>query len=415
MGRVKIWLVQDGEPLPGIDAGARAWRCGVLSRVSVEQGHEVLWWASTFDHAQKRHRRTEPETVVVSHDLRIRLLHGPGYATNRSPRRFFHQRVIALAFTKDATHLSTPDIIVCGMPSPELAEAVVAYGQEKGIPVVIDVRDQWPDVYLMMVPRVLRRLARMALNSEFRRIKRVLGLATGIVSVSDTYLAWALDYADRPKGYTDAVFPLGYDTSTVTGPSASATDIRAKFGLRADDLIVTFVGVFGFSYDLETVIHAARVLQRKDDAVKILLIGDGDTGPRIRAMAQGLTNLIVTGWLDDQSIQELLGLSAVGLAAYSEKATQSLPNKSFEYMAAGLPLLSSLSGELEDLILREKIGLSYVAGDVDSLVHQIVWLREHPAERRLMGERVRKLFDQRYRAEVIYPEYVAHLESVANG
>ena len=82
-------------------------------------------------------------------------------------------------------------------------------------------------------------------------------------------------------------------------------------------------------------------------------------------------------------------------------------------MAAGLPLLSSLRGELEDLIRIEQIGLQYQAGKANSLVEQIRWLVTHPAEREDMGLRARRLFEERFSAEVIYPRLVEHLEKVA--
>ena len=106
-------------------------------------------------------------------------------------------------------------------------------------------------------------------------------------------------------------------------------------------------------------------------------------------------------------------ITDVGLAAYTKDALQSLPNKPFEYMAAGLPLLSSLPGELEGLITEHQIGLHYRADDVQSLIDKIVWLAEHPSERIAMGQRARKLFEERFRADIIYSKLAAHLEKVA--
>lgn len=411
---MKVWIVQDGEPLPGIDPGTRDLRCGLLSRALAARGHEVLWWASTFDHVQKKHRYNEPCTVEMTSGAKIRLLHGPGYKSNKSLKRFLHQRAIAQAFAQEAMGFSAPDIIVCGMPLPELAEQATIYGQKYHVPIVIDVRDQWPDIYLTMVPGSLRRLARLALAAEFRRIERVFQSASAILSVSDTYLNWALKYAGRPRRSADGVFVLGYQGSDGILNETDAVEFRARYGIRPESMVVTFVGIFGFSYDLETVVHAAKVLQHHSAAeVQIVLVGDGDAGPRLREMARRNPNLICTGWLDQKCIQILLSLSSVGLAAYTEKATQTLPNKPFEYLASGLPLLSSLRGELEDLIRNEQIGLQYQAGDVQSLVMKIIWLAEHQEERTAMGQRARKLFEGRFSADLIYPQMVEHLEKVA--
>jgi glycosyltransferase involved in cell wall biosynthesis len=81
-------------------------------------------------------------------------------------------------------------------------------------------------------------------------------------------------------------------------------------------------------------------------------------------------------------------------------------------MSAGLPLLSSLRGELEDLIRGAQIGLQYEAGDAASLVERIRWLAANPKAREAMGQRARRLFESTYSAEVIYPKLVRHLEQV---
>jgi len=410
---LNIWLVQDGEPLPEIDPGSRDWRCAILARTLVAQGHEVLWWASTFDHAQKRYRYHQARTVELASGVKIRLLHGLGYKSNRSPKRFLHQRALARAFAQEMSALPAPDIIVCGMPLPELAEQAIIYGRKYQVPVVIDVRDQWPDIYLTMFPRSLRRFARLAFTSEFRRIERIFRSASAILSVSETYLNWALKHAGHPKRSLDAVFPLGYRAFEKTADMTETAKFRIKYGIRPNSMVVTFVGIFGFSYDLETVVRAAKALQdRAVTNVQIVLVGDGDEGPRVREMASGISDLICTGWLDQESIRILLALSSVGLAAYKEEATQTLPNKPFEYMAAGLPLLSSLRGELEDLIRNERIGLQYQARDVDSLVEKIQWLAANPETARAMGQRALRLFEERFRSDVIYSQLVQHLERI---
>jgi glycosyltransferase involved in cell wall biosynthesis len=82
-------------------------------------------------------------------------------------------------------------------------------------------------------------------------------------------------------------------------------------------------------------------------------------------------------------------------------------------MAAGLPILSSLRGELEVLLLRKKIGLQYLAGNVDSLIKQIRWFADHPAERHAMGQRAMKVFQEHFSVEIIYSRLVTHLEAIA--
>lgn len=412
---MNIWIIQEGEPLPEIDGDIRPWRAAILANELRGRNHDVLWWASTFDHIKKVHRFSTPRTLELASGVKLRLLHGPGYSSNKSPKRFLHQRSLARIFRRECADRARPDLIVCNMPLPELAEQAVLFGRDEGIPVVIDVRDQWPDLYLTMFPAPLRPFARVALDVEFRRIKRAFQGADAILAVSDTYLKWALGYAMRPRRDADSVFPLGYTSTPFTVSDQEKDEFCRAHGIRRDALILTFVGMFGFSYDLHTVVKAAKILHKQNNLdVQIVLAGDGDAGPELRSLAGNTSNLVMTGWLDRSSVQKLLSVSSVGLVAYAADATQTLPNKPFEYMAAGLALLSSLQGELTDLINNNQAGLQYQAGQVSSLLEQIKWLAENPSECAAMGQRARTLFDEFFRTDIIYPRMAQHLETVVD-
>lgn len=414
---MRVWVVQDGEPLPGIDGDTRPWRAAMLCSALAAAGHEVVWWSSTFNHVTKKHRFDGPRTVAFQPGGTMRLLHGPGYPNNRSPRRWLHHRAMAAAFGAESRAWPRPDLVFASLPTLELAERAVVYGNEHGVPVVVDVRDPWPDVYLTMIPASLRPLARLALTTETRRAKRILTGASAITAVSRQYLTWGLQRAHRGPGEWDAVFALGYpdDTQTQLSHLADrATALCQRFAIRADAFVATFVGSFGASCDLETVIRAARMLMADQPAgIQVVLAGDGDQGARLRDLARGVGNVVFTGWLERPDVTALLSVSDAGLAPYAATAVQSLPNKPFEYMAAGLPIVSSLPGEMGDLIRDTNTGLQYRAGDDATLTRHLLWMAAHPEEVQTMGKRARALFRERFREGAIYPSLVSHLERVA--
>jgi glycosyltransferase involved in cell wall biosynthesis len=133
----------------------------------------------------------------------------------------------------------------------------------------------------------------------------------------------------------------------------------------------------------------------------------------LRRLAAGLDNVVFTGWLDETALRTLMSLSTIGLCAYADDAPQSLPNKPFEYMSAGLPQISSLRGDLESLLTRHEIGLQYQAGDAASLQPQVLRLVDSPDLRRAMASRATALFRDEFDATRIYPRFAAHLEQAA--
>ncbi|MBN1992357.1 MAG: glycosyltransferase family 4 protein [Anaerolineae bacterium] len=415
---MRVWIIEIGEPLPDIDGNFRYFRCGLLSKALVTDGHQVIWWTSTFNYLERKHRFNGPRTIEIQPGLILKLLHGPGYNRSNSLKRFWYHRVMAKAFAQEAFNVSDqPDVVFCCLPTLELAEEAVNFGQKTGTPVIIDIRDLWPDHYLTLAPTRFRNLFKVALFTEFQRVRRILKGATGITAISNTFLNWALRYAGREKSSPDGVFPMGYPAQS----SFSNQDIQDKqaqlisnYQINPDNLLITFVGTFTPSYALDTVIEAARLLyQTTPSQVQFIIIGDGDEGYKLHTQAQGLNNIIFTGWLDQLSIVSILGLSSVGLAPYRHDASMSLPNKPFEYMARELPVLSSLRGELEILIRQEKIGLQYQANNVASLVESIHWFLNHPDEKKAMGMRARKLLEEKFSVEVVYPRLIEHLENIA--
>jgi glycosyltransferase involved in cell wall biosynthesis len=412
---MRVWMIEATEPLP-IDEGERAWRCGMLSATLLARGHEVRWWSSTFHHGRKVQRFDAPRTVELRAGLTLRLLHGPGYLRNLSLKRLRHNQAIARAFGHEALTEPSPDLLFCCMPTPELAEKAVEYGVRQGVPVVIDVRDLWPDSYAGVMPWPVRGIVRVALRSRFRRMSRICRGASGLTAVSERYLAWALAYADRARSPNDGVFALAFpsppSSRSVNGVLPSR--IRDQLRLPGEAIIVVFAGVFGATYDLETVIDAARRLATKGtSSAHLVLAGEGEKIAKLKARARGLTNVTFTGWLDQFALQQLLSAGAIGLAPYTSTAPQSLPNKPFEYMASGLALVSSLAGELGELMRREQIGLTYSAGDAASLAAAIEQLCTEPGRRTLMGANARRVFVERFSDEVVYPALVRHLEMIA--
>ena len=151
---MNVWLVTIGEPVP-IREGSRdrLHRTGYFARFLADRGHEVAWWTSTFDHFRKRHWFDEDTTVELGTGLKARLLHGCGYRSNISLARFHDHRQIAKKFAHHArAAAAAPDIIVSALPTIELCLESVAYGRRRGVPVVLDMRDMWPDIFVDTVP-----------------------------------------------------------------------------------------------------------------------------------------------------------------------------------------------------------------------------------------------------------------------
>jgi hypothetical protein len=309
-----------------------------------------------------------------------------------------------------------PDIILTAWPTIELSTASVEYGIQMGIPVIVDVRDLWPDIFVEASGAWWRPLARVLLRPLVKRAKYVFRNCTGITGISPGYLKWALAYAGRTKRSMDVMFPLGYEKPRPAEDElVNARMELLETGVDPSKIICWFVGVFGTSYDLSTVIRSAAILDAKgDDRMQFVFSGRGEKGHEWRRQAEGLRNVVFTGHVDATKIFCMGEMATIGLAAYASAAPQGLPNKIFEYMAFGLPILSSLSGEAEHFLAEHQCGMTYKAQSPESLNALLAAMNGDEGRRKEYGDNGRKVYEQFYSSEKIYPVMADFLESVVS-
>src|SRR5262249_30886945 len=164
------------------------------------------------------------------------------------------------------------------------------------------------------------------------------------------------------------------------------------------------------SYRLESVAEAAAQLQRNAvDDIHFVLIGAGDQFNALARRAKSLRNLTLTGWLAPGDVAQVLRFSHVGLMPlHSVKDT--VPNKAFEYLAHGLPLLSSLRGEMEVLIDNSQIGLNYRSGDVRHLCQQAQRLAKSPELLKQLSANCSHFFREHFQPDRLYARFAEHIE-----
>jgi len=406
---MNVWLLKDGEYLP-VQAGARRMRTWLLAEEFIRRGHRVTWWSSTHSHQRKSLLFDSDREVEVSPGFRLKLLHAGAYRSNRSLRRLVHHARLAAGFRRAAARESPPDAIVAAFPTIELAHEAVTYARGRGVPVIVDIRDPWPDTLLDHVPSALRPLGRIALMPLQARARACIRGASSLVACSQGFLEWGLAKAGMAQRPADRVFYLG---NPGRGPAAGRSARIAELAQRLEGRFVAcFVGSFGHVYELDLVCEAARALARRGTShVHFVIAGDGEQAARIRAAAQDLPNLDAPGWLSADEADDLMRISHVGLAPIRQNPG-CVPNKVFEYAAAGLPILSSLEGETADILARHGAGCTYTPGDGAALLRLLERLSGDDALRRELSGSAKAMFEREFQASSVYGEYARHVESM---
>jgi len=406
---MNIWLVQISEALP-IDVEARKLRTSMLADALVSRGHNVIWWASAFNHLKKKWYFNKDTDVKISENFQIKMLHGLGYKSNLSISRLVDHRLLSWKFKVISSKLEKPDLIVCSLPSYDLAWRVMHYSKKYNIPLIIDVRDQWPDNFVDFAPVHLKKVFRFFLGHEIRMLKEALKGATAIISMSSGLLDWALSNASRPQSNFDKVFYLGFEKNNISTPKKEDCSRFAKLRAKADDyFLVTFIGTFGKYHDPRIMIECAKLTI----GLKILYVlgGDGELNLELRESAKHLDNVVFLGWLNKNEATEVLGFSNIGVCSTSSRLNGTFfPNKVYSYWAAGLPTASAFTGELHDTIDRYNVGFNY--SNLDQFVSGIRRLYFNPSEYFELSKNAENLFKKNYDAKKIYSKFACYLEEV---
>ena len=407
---LKVWLVKEGEALPTDGRQQRLLRMGLIGEEFDKAGAEIIWFASTFDHNKKEFRVDHTVELPVNDHYSECLLHGRNYTKNLSLGRILHFADERKQFGKLAKTKEKPDVVVAAMPNIDLALAAVKYGKRHKIPVLVDVRDMWPELYEDYFPKY-KKLVHYAIIPFKWQLSWTLKNATGIFATSEKFLDWALGYAGRDKGPNDNFYYVSYPDTDV---ELTDSDLQYWYdmGLSEDNIICCFFGQFGHAVNLEPVMRAALETKKRNSKIKYVICGMGEKLETYKKILNGAENVIFPGWVNRKQICALGKISSIGLLSYRKNKNfeWSMPNKFCEYLALGLAVLVEPAGMMADLAEEHQIGFRY--NNEHELVEKLLYLDDHREEIFGMKRRARELYEQQFKADVVYARLVADVRRI---
>lgn len=278
----------------------------------------------------------------------------------------------------------------------------------RGKPFVFEVRDLWPEL-----PRALGLRNPFVLGSMslleflgYRSADACIGLSPGIVEGIRARADERLPIAMIPNGSDLEVFHPA-KRAQLTLP-----------GIGPDDFVAGFTGAHGVANGLDALLDVAVELRRRGDPrVKLAFIGDGKEKERLSARAAelGLTNCL---FFPPVPKSELGGITAsldCGLMVLKDipafyRGTS--PNKFFDYIAAGIPVVNNYPGWLAGLITEHRCGIVVPPGNVAAFADALQCLAADAAERRAMGAAARLLAEKEFARPLLAHRFIATLEGI---
>ena len=410
-----VWILQTGESIPTDKGFTRAMRATNLSNKLVEKGHKVILWSSSFSHITKEHRADEYKKFNVNENFEIRLIPSCGYKKNLSIKRLIDHIQLAYNLKKALNkEKHKPDVAFLGFPPIEVNFVMSSWLSKRKIPFVVDVKDLWPDVFVENLLGWKRRMAKILLSYYYFATRKIYNRATGITTITDKFLQYIENFSNRDSNELNKVFPLVSNLTLVNSNFNLVENWWDSIGVYNDDIFkVVYVGNLSSNIDLSEVKNAAKLFKERNIKIQFVICGGGNYLEIFKNMMQDLDNVIFPGWVNQEQVSALAERSNVWLIPYFNKENfrLSLPNKTFDALYFGIPLLSSLEGEVKNLIIKNEIGMFY--DKINTLEKCLTQLYSNPKLQTAMSINAKKLYAEKFEFNMVYDKLVTHLENIA--
>ena len=414
-----VWIFQTGEPLQIDDDDSRPMRAINLSNSLVKKGHKVVLWSSDYYHQKKMHRYGENQTIKVSEKLEIRLLHSRGYNRNIGLGRLIDHLQLALAFTKKLkTERNVPDIAFIGYPPIEPAFVLTNWLNKRSVPMILDIKDQWPTLFIDAFPRGLKILGRVIFWPYFYLARKAISNSTGVTSMSNGFIDWIKNFhGDYDSKYYN-VFPLTSPNQKVSNSEFLDAKIWwNNIDITIDNCVkICFVGSLSQAFEFMPIKKAALIAQAQGENIKFIICGDGNDSKKIKNMFKDVSNVVFPGWVNRPQIEALAEMCIATIAPYknTDNFTANIPNKIIDALSLKLPILYPLTGEVKSLIDTYEVGFTYKENSGEELFEIILKLNSDVNLQNKLSENLASLYEERFSYEKNYENLVNHLEKIAN-
>ncbi|CAN2039488.1 colanic acid biosynthesis glycosyl transferase WcaI [Candidatus Magnetomoraceae bacterium gMMP-15] len=272
---------------------------------------------------------------------------------------------------------------------------------------VFEVRDLWPELPREMgvitnpvVLNILDILEWLSYHSADACIGLSLGIVNGIKKRGI--------HADKIT-----MIPNGCDLDLFNVENESDCFLDNK-----DTLTAVFTGAHGMANGLDAVLDAAEELIRRGRKdIKILFIGDGKLKPSLkkRAEQEYLKNCIFMDPVPKKQLAKLIKKIDIGLMILANVPAfyyGTSPNKFFDYISTGLPVLNNYPGWLTDMIKKHECGIAVPPENSVAFANALEYFADNRDELKIMGQNARVLAEKKFNRKKLADQFVNWLENV---
>jgi glycosyltransferase involved in cell wall biosynthesis len=363
-----ILIVQQYAIPPDQPGGTRHFE---FAKFLIACGWQTEIFCSDYNHVNRRYFRRRDKSDrhtknVVEEGVTFRYFWVPGYERNDA-RRAYSMAVFSIRIFW-STLRSNSNIVYASSPHIFGAFAAKLAASLRRKRFVFEVRDLWPEL-IFDSTKTKQGIQYSLLGS----------IASYLYAHSDLIVIFA-------GGSRSVVEERGAEANKITVLSGIEPSKISPFDRKtkrsSSEFRLVFMGTHGKMYGLETLLEAAHLLQnRGEDTISVHLIGDGPEKTFLQEMSGqlGLRNTVFHDPVPKSRVLATLQEFDVGLNLVRPSHVSGFgisPQKLYDYMALGLPVISNVLGENETMIRCANAGITSRADDPESLAMCILEMKQ---------------------------------------
>lgn len=376
---------------PELGGGTRSYE---FARSLVKRGHEVtILTSSQSNDFLASEKKKADEYIEGVHVIYLKTPYS-NYMTFK--RRLGSFVDFSLRATLVGIRIKRYDLIFATSTPLTVAIPGIILSILRRVPMVFEVRDLWPEVPIQMgviKNPLLIKLLRWFEAFTYKHACHNIALSPGMVK-------GILD-----KGVTgDRVTMIpNYCNLDFFKPEKSNNNILGEL-ISINGTIIAYCGAISYANNIDIIIYAAEKLQKMDSRVTFIIAGEGRLKPKLEELTKikKLKNIVFLGKISKYEVAELYKKATACLVLFKRLPILSTnsPNKFFDALAAGKPIITNMGGWIGKLVENYKIGFSIESDDIQSLV-EVTKKLSHMSQDDIesMGQNARKLAEEKFNRE----------------
>lgn len=376
-----------------------------FARLLTAHGHQVTVIASPVSYITGSAFRASVSSEVT--EDKVTILRASVYDAHH--KSFLHRIVAFFSFMLSSfwVGLGVKNVDLVWGTSPPIFQGVTAWvlARIKGAKFLFEVRDLWPQFAIavgVLKNPVLILLSEWLERFLYRRADRVMVNSPGFLEPVTGRGAKRVELI--PNGADPSMFDPNDDG-----------EIFRRSNQVTDKFVVLYAGAHGMSNDLDVVLDAAALLVDLNE-IQLVLLGDGKEKPALMARAQkmGLKNVTFLPSVPKTEMASALAGADACLAILKplEEYKTTYPNKVFDYMAAGRPVVLAIDGVIREVVEAAGCGIFAAPGNAVEVANAIRQLAADKKESRIMGMQGRDYLQKNFSRAAIGGKLLGLLEDL---